>query len=250
MAPIEFEKELKKHLRSREVRPSAEAWQRIASRLDDEDPGQGRNPRWWMGLVAASIMLLAALTFFWEQPEPLPGDGPVVGTPAGEILVEEPGPELKPMDLIREPKEAILVATSEKEESKPSVLKEESKSENLQAPTQQLAEASPEEPFLSAEESDQISGLLAAQMDTIFSTVVAIEEVKEPVSDAQVEALLREAQQSILIQGGTEDRSSLEPSFLLAQAEDELDQTFREQILEKLRKEYTRIRNSVADRNK
>ena len=87
-------------------------------------------------------------------------------------------------------------------------------------------------------------------MDTILSTVVALEEAKEPVSDAQVEALLLEAQQSILIQGGTEDRSSLDPSLLLAQAEDELNQTFREQILEKLRKEYTRIRNSVADRNK
>ena len=250
MAPVEFEKELKKQLRSREVRPSAEAWQRIASRLDDEDPGKDRNPRWWMGLVAASIMLLAALTFFWEQREPMPGNEPVVRTPAAETIVEEPGPEIKSLDLLREPEEAILVATSEKEESKPSVLREEPKPETLQASTQQLAEASPQEPSLSPEESDQIPGLIADQMDTILSTVVALEEAKEPVSDAQVEALLLEAQQSILIQGGTEDRSSLDPSLLLAQAEDELNQTFREQILEKLRKEYTRIRNSVADRNK
>jgi len=45
MAPVEFEKELKKRLRSRETRPSEEAWDRIADRLDAEDPGRRKKPR-------------------------------------------------------------------------------------------------------------------------------------------------------------------------------------------------------------
>lgn len=249
MAPVEFEKELKKRLRSREVPPSSEAWQRIASRLDDEDPGQGRSSGWWIGLAAASVLMLAALAFFWERPESLPAMEPVVSAPAEEAPVEDPGPEVTSVELISEAEGAINVATSEKEEPGPSVRTEKRVPETLQQGKQGLA-AAPVQDASPLADPDLISGLVAGQMDTILAAVVALEQANEPVNDAQIEALLREAQQTIIREGEPEDRSAVDPMILLAQAEEELDQTFREQILQKLRTEYSRIRNSVADRNK
>ena len=147
------------------------------------------------------------------------------------------------------PEQAMPVAASEKEEPSPYDPSEKSEPETLQPNARGLAAVSPQESY-PLDDSDRISGLIADQMDTILATVVALEQKKEPVRDAQVEALLLKAQQAMAGQGGSEDPPSLDPSILLAQAEDELDLTFREQILEKLRKEYTRIRSSVADRNK
>ncbi|MDX1331679.1 MAG: hypothetical protein R3252_01515, partial [Robiginitalea sp.] len=93
MAPVEFEKELKKRLRSREVRPSEDAWGRIAERLDGEGPGRRRKPRWWLGLAAASVVFLAGLVFFWERPEPLTNTAPVVEASGEEAPVLEPKQE-------------------------------------------------------------------------------------------------------------------------------------------------------------
>lgn len=248
MAPVEFEKELKKRLHSREVRPSAEAWERIASRLEGEDPGHGRIPRWWMGL-AASVLLLVALAFFWDRPEPLPATGPLVNTPEVEIPAEDPGEEGNPVDLSPQPAEAIPVAASKTDRSDLSVAPEKSGPEAMQANTRGLA-AAPLQDSPTLGDPDRIPGLIALQIDTVLARVVAFEQAGGGISDAQIDSLLREAQQNIVREGVQEDQSSLDPSMLLAQAEDELDQTFREQILEKLKTEYTRIRNSVADRNK
>jgi hypothetical protein len=42
----------------------------------------------------------------------------------------------------------------------------------------------------------------------------------------------------------------VDPFILLAQAEDELDQTFREKIMEKVKSGVTRLRTAVAQNNK
>lgn len=249
MAPVEFEKELKKRLRSREVRPSSGAWERIASRLDKEDPGHRRGPVWWMGLAAASVVLLAALAFFWDRSDPLPVTGPVVSTPEVPTPAGDPGQVANPIGLTPEPVEATLAETSEKPDSQPIPGAEEPGTGILQARDPGLA-AAPLQDSSPLQDPDRISGLIALQMDTVIARVVALEQAKEVVSDARIDSLLHEAQQTIVGKGGSEGQPSVDPSMLLAQAEDELDQTFREKIMEKLRTEYTRIRSSVADRNK
>ena len=249
MAPVEFEKELKKRLRSREARPSEEAWDRIAQRLDAEGPVHRRNPRWWIGLAAASVALLASVVFFWPQPEPLPVTGPVVETP--EVQRPEPGKkqEARSLDLVPEPGQAPVALKTEAEKPGPSGSREVRepaafKAVGSEGATASLGTLSP------LEESGRILELTPGTLDTLYQEVVALENAGESVSDAQIDSLLREALQALATEEGSGNQSSVDPAILLAQAEDELDLTFREQILEKLKTEYTRIRNSVADRSK
>jgi hypothetical protein len=100
------------------------------------------------------------------------------------------------------------------------------------------------------EGAGRIQALTPAPPDNVYPQAIASENTGESVSDAQIDSLLGEAMQALATEEGSANQSSVDPLMLLAQAEDELDLTFREQILEKLKTEYNKIRNSVADRSK
>lgn len=249
MAPVEFEKELRKRLRSREARPSEDAWGRIADRLDAEGPGRRRNPRWWIGLAAASVALLASLVFFWQQPEPLPVTGPVVETPGVQTPVPEKIQQAQSLDLVPDSANAPVALIPEEEKPLPSDARQVSEPTAFQPTRSEGATASLGE-LSTVEDTGRIQELVTRELDAVHERVVAMENAKESVSDARINSLLLEAMQAIAAEEGAGNQFSVDPSTLLAQAEDELDQTFREQILEKLKTEYTRIRNSVAARSK
>ena len=67
--------------------------------------------------------------------------------------------------------------------------------------------------------------------------------------DAEVDALLAEALQGVENKGVPKDTTSLNPAALLGEVESELDQTFREQILKKLKTGFSKVRTGVADRS-
>jgi hypothetical protein len=249
MAPVKFEKELKKRLRSREARPSEDAWDRIVERLDAEGPEHRRKPRWWIGLAAASIALLVSLVFFWEQPELLPVTDPLVETPEAQRVVPGNKQEVQSLDLVPERDQAPVSLAPETEKPDPSEPREVSEPATFKAAGTQVATASPGT-LSPLEEAGGIQELTTSPIDGAYQKVVAMENSKASVGDAHIDSLLREAMQALATEEGSGNQSSVDPAILLAQAEDELDQTFREQILEKLKTEYTRIRNSVADRSK
>jgi len=157
--------------------------------------------------------------------------------------------KIQSIELIPESDQAGFAVTSEEEKPESSDPLEVLKPAALPDDTKEGVTASLGE-LSRMEDSGRIDELIARQLDTVHAMVVAMENEKEVVSDAQIDSLLLEAQRFIAAQDTTGDQSSVDPSILLAQAEDELDQTFREQILETLKTEYTRIRNSVAARNK
>jgi hypothetical protein len=76
------------------------------------------------------------------------------------------------------------------------------------------------------------------------------ETEKGEVLEAEIEALLKNARESIGLQNDPEGLSPVDARALLDRAEDELDQTFREKIMEKLKSGVTRSRTSVANRDR
>ena len=248
MAPVEFEKELKKRLRSREARPSEDAWDRIADRLDAEVPIRRRNPRWWMGLAAASVAFLIGLLFFWERQEPSPGGDPVVEAPVKQKGVPVENQDNPSGNLSGNPGEAGIALTSEGEGSESSIPLPVPEPETFQDATKGEAVASLEAPA----SGDDLARMerLARQLDSTYASIAEMEPPNPSVVDAQIDSLLRQAQQAIARQDSLARQPSVDPAVLLAQAEDELDQTFREKIMEKVKSGVTRLRTSVAQNNK
>ena len=116
-------------MNTREAHPNKDASSRIADRLDAEAPRRRRNPRWWMGLAAASIAFLAALVFFWEQPESLPVKDPVVEAPGKEAPAAEKEQRIQSVELADELEQAGIAGTAEEEKSKSSDIQEVSEPE-------------------------------------------------------------------------------------------------------------------------
>jgi len=248
MAPVEFEKELKKRLRSREVRPSKDSWDRIAERLDAEGPGRRRKPRWWLGLAAASLVFLAGLVFFWERPQPLPDAIPVVEASREEAPVLEAKQETQSNEGFSIADQTGVALTGEAQASESSDPGEVPEPEVAGAALKEDAIASLEVPVpvkdpVQVEDPDRL-------LDSGDAGIAGVDPASTSVDDAEIDSLLREAQQAIAGQEEAADQPSVDPSLLLSQVEDELDQTFREKIMEKVKSGVTRLRSAVAQNNK
>ena len=88
------------------------------------------------------------------------------------------------------------------------------------------------------------------QLDAILTEVAQREqEGGAVVTDAEIDSLLREAQERIAALAYRMPRDSVDARSLLSAAESELDQTFREELFEKLKDGFRKVRTAVADRN-
>ena len=233
----------------REVRPREAAWDRLAERLDAEGPARRRPaPRLWMGLAAAGILLLIGLTFFWQEPVQESFTNPVVETPAEERTApanQATAPVTSPSPMPSRSASPVASRGDEIQEDPPLADTNPSPVEVAR----QDGGTKPRAEQLVGTDTSGLATLIDRQLDTLLTRVAALEERQESVSDAQIDSLLREAQEAIARQKPAGTSAPIAPGDLLAQAEEELDQTFREQIFEKLKTGFQRVRTAVADRN-
>ena len=252
MAPVEFEKQLKKALSSRKIQPSEAAWERLESRLDSERLGKRQSKSYRILLVAASLIVLIGLPVYFglfseNSQEPVIVESPVEKTKgdqpenaadvplngkysedwAGVPSTEEPD---KPA------KQSLAEPMLPQEHSRTLAIKEAS----LSDPGPKVA--------VDSVGLNSLDALVALQVDAVLLQVEGMEAASGEVSDAEIDSLLREAQAQISMQSEMAP-DSVNAMALLSEAESEMDQTFREQLFNKLRKGFNKVRTAVADRN-
>ena len=93
------------------------------------------------------------------------------------------------------------------------------------------------------------NALIDIKIGEVMAIVTAHEENNEDLTDLEVASLLRKAQEEILTEKLINSDNSVNPEALLSQVEEELDQSFRDKILQKLKSGYNKVRTAVADRN-
>jgi outer membrane protein assembly factor BamA len=91
--------------------------------------------------------------------------------------------------------------------------------------------------------------LIAQKVEEVVAQVEILENAQQDVTDAEVDSLLRAAQRQILTDKLFSDGGSVDAMSLLAEVEDELDESFRDQIFDALKSGYLKLRTAVADRN-
>ena len=252
MAPIKFEEHIKEQLDKREIRPSAESWDKLNSRLDGVDRKSGK--KWWISAAAAVVVLIVASTLFINQQQ---NNHQVVETP---VEVEE-NPEVKnnnPESESRMASEQGAKAGVDKTEST-SVKKEIEQKIIPQNEVENTSEAivenaEPErkliEPVVigSSEFQEKEKVEFDTKIAEILSNVVQQEKNTGNLSEQEIDALLAEAAREI-----SEERKfsegSVSANALLADAEFELDQSFREEVFELLKDGFSKARTALASRN-
>lgn len=248
MAPNKFEKHIKEKLDGREIKPSTKAWQKLSNQLDTSVQPKNKG-YFWYGIAASFIGILIVSILYMNR------DNTQI-IPNIQVVGDSPEEENKDandfnIELLIEDTSEIKVAETNANEIKNESIKD-IKQEILVADVED--KIAPFEKETSAIEEIQVKGILPDEIiNTKILEVVAqvnlLEEDTNALTDAEVDSLLRNAQREILIDKLFNKDQSIDAMALLTTVEDELDQSFRDQIFETLKTGFLKVRTAVADRN-
>lgn len=252
METDKFEQHIRTKLNEREITPSKEAWGKISEQLDVNTSSK-KSGYFWVGVAASVLVLLGtALIFLNSDVDELNMEIEVVEVPSEKVLNKintETQREIKEDDnemIVSKPnvKSPIKVVASDeivlstREEKEFIILKN-----NVAASD-----------ALNKEMNDSVGPLVlsGAVLDKKIAEVLAqvdAMELKTNITDAEVDSLLQKAQEDIIRENLFNQNHSVNAMALLTQVEEELDQSFRDQIFESLKTGFLKVRTAVADRN-
>ena len=252
METNKFEKHIAKKMKEREIPPPTDAWEKISARLELSETPKKKG-HFWFAFAASIIGLLIMSIVFFDQ-ESTPGEPEIADTPKAkeENTLKKDFPSDGSLDKVEIAVETETVNTSKKEnlEATPVEVKEVAIDE-----TRKSSSTAPNNLNDGTLVDKSTEGLLvpdtvvAAKITELLAKVEILEANSTSLTDAEVDSLLRKAQREIVTQGIIGDSGAVNAMALLSEVEEELDQSFRDQIFDKLKSGFLKVRTAVADRN-
>ncbi len=246
MGRNKFEKQLKEQLQVREIKPSEAAWDKVSEQLEDSETSKSNRFQWY-GIAAGFIGILFISVLFFTLKEPST-------IPETEItdVVKDSIPLHTKTEIIKEEKvknnNAFVETRVQQEKSIQSTSKD-----NQDRPIKDVlassehAERKLDKVVLPLNTSEE---LINAKIAEIVTQIEVLEKENSTVTDAEIDSLLRGAQRQILEDKIFKNDKSVDALALLADVEDELDQSFRDQIFDALKDGFLKVRTAVADRSR
>ena len=252
METDKFEQHIRTKLNEREITPSKEAWSKISEQLDVNTPSR-KSGYFWMGIAASVLVLLGTvLVFLNSDVDELNIEIEVVKVPSEKVLnkintetqrniKEDDNEMIVSKSNAKSPIEVVTsdeVVLSTREEKEFIILKNDVAASDA----------------LNKEINDSVGSIVLSEavLDEKIAEVLAqvdAMELNANITDAEVDSLLQNAQQDIIRENLFNQNHSVNAMALLTQVEEELDQSFRDQIFESLKTGFLKVRTAVADRN-
>ena len=243
MAPIEFEKQIKERLEEREIKPSSEAWDKVKNEIDI--PPASKKPGIYRYAVAATLVgiLISVLWINNSAENNALENLPVVENPV------VPDSESEQPDHLQIESQSLIVDADANEAVDEASVPQTVESQDRPVAAQDIAldyqDKENVDPVLSLADEDQIDQKIAE----VVAQVELMENNQESLTDAEVDSLLINAQQELMAERALQTENEVDAIELLAGIEEELDKSFRDQVLERLKNGYIKVRTAVADRN-
>ena len=252
MAPLKFEEHLKDKLQGREINPSKNAWSKIAAGLDNE-PKKNKNKKpVYYAIAACLIGLLIASVWFFNASNSLDMQPQVVDGEKVDVNKEASSTLKKDSFKNNVETNTVVVATKKvKESKKKNMLKEEAKDildANLHNSNEDVAITDQETKILQVETTTPEEAILDKKLNVVMEKLALLKENNIAVTNAEVDSLLRKAQQEIVVEKAMQEGMSVDAMALLLEAESELDKSFRNKIFDNLKERYLKLKTAVAAR--
>ena len=232
MAPVEFEKKIKEKLEERRIDPSDKSWNRIASQLNApvrQKPGF----RPYAIAAALAVLFFSGLWIVRQTGiDQLDGDA---------IVEQDVMPVLEEDQPVQNSSEPVL-ASEDVEETVPETPDVRVTEEALAQADQGIEDTQ----FSSPEDMDP---LINEKLLEVVEQVRLLEENKDSVTDAEVDLLLKQARKELLAETSFRNKNTVNHQALLTGVETEIDKSFRDQVFEKLKLGFVKVRTAVASRN-
>ncbi|MBT8281799.1 MAG: hypothetical protein KJO16_09485 [Muriicola sp.] len=241
MGKHRLDEKIRNVLQERSIKPSEDSWSRIEKQLVSAPVSKGTH-FWKYGMAAGFIGILFISVFLlspWTDAA-IPVDEVVNSENKTEekipAIMDEKPPEIESEMAVQPKSKTQLVINAEAQpESKFEV------AEVVQE-VQEDAEANTAKEILQLEKLD-------IKIAEVVAQVVVLEESQGVVSDEVIDSLLMEAQAEILKEQATQTINKVDALALLADVEEEVNHSLRDQLFEKLKDGYLKVRTAIAYRN-
>lgn len=251
MAPIKFEDDIREKLEERQVRPSANAWDKLSKRLDNQQEAKTRKPYLWLGLAASIAGVLLVVSPFFnndtEVKKPI-----IVDAPEHIIKIELPENTFETEKVLKETKQVVAENNATKkiieETKKPSKVKSENYANvALEEKTMVPKNIEPKHP---PELPNKNLTFEAQKVQEVVAQIQLMKKENNAVTDKEIDALLAAALKEIQLNRlYNETNQMVDANALLQDVEAELGQSFRSKVFEALKSSYNSVKTAVAQRN-
>lgn len=237
-----FDQEFKDKLDKRVISPSEDAWSILSERLDCQDKNRNNKGYWLLGLAASLVGILLVVTQLESGVKDITDEIPkIVVTPNNDLNEEHINTKKQNNLLEKNDSEEEIVLADEGEGNEKTnsnlVIVENINKENISLKKEKQLHA--EE--LTFEEQ---------KIQEVVAQVQALENENKVVTEADVDALLVEAQKEIAINRLSQQTTgSVDANALLESVEQELDKSFRDKVFEAIKTSYNSVKTAVAQRN-
>ena len=257
MEQNKFDTDIKSKLEKRRLEPSEAAWQKLSERLDAEQGTKKGNSIFWLGIAASIVGILLLVSQFFKS-----GSSEVMDQPTPTRVV------INPVNSNEEQKSNTKTQTPEQpqkklfptEENHPLVsnskIEEEASAEV--AVSQDYKVATAKEPRMEEKPGIQNPTELpvdnktfeAQKIEDIVKNVQAVAESQQEITDAYLDSLLSAAEKDIQRQKYlNKTKGTVDADALLADVENELDESFRTKVFDALKSSFNSVKTAVANRN-
>lgn len=245
MAPNKFEDHIQKQFEEREIQPSSDTWLKLNNRLDETPIEQPKKRAYFWYTVAACLVGLIIFSVVLFKTSSSITETNIQVVEEERITIDK----AVEFEIIENQKNAdALVATEgvTDEKTEDNVAKVNIIVAEKETIVTQMADALNEVQDLLPRSSEEIINTKVLQ---VIAQVYALEEDKEELTDGEVDSLLRMAQEEILRDKLFRSDRSVNAMALLSEVENELDNSFRDQIFKSLKSGFLKARTAVANRN-
>lgn len=253
MAPNKFEQHIKEELNKREIKPSASAWDKVSTELD-EPQKQRKSQYLWLGIAASFVGFLIISTIYFNYDRDNTNDSNTVVETNKENLqiIEKDSTVLtKEVEENQIVNTEIITPTNVKEtykkvkvnELENSVTKPFTNEGNTIAIVVPQLKVTVNKDVFSKEE------LIQQKIAEVVVKVDKLEQNDNNLTDMEVDSLILQAQQEILQNKIFRQNQSVDAMALLNEVEYELEKPLKDQLFDLLKKGIYETRNAIADRN-
>ncbi|HEA23014.1 hypothetical protein LCGC14_2606780 [marine sediment metagenome] len=245
MGRNKLEKQLKEQLQQREIAPSKSAWERISHELDVSKPPKATNYYWYA--IAAGFIGVAFISVLYLTKVEVYPDSIQITNVKVDSNTANPAMETNKDKIIKK-ETLVLDGMAQEDKSTQSDIKRSANKINNNAfASSKIEETKVEKIPVKVQSSKE---LIDAKIAEIVARVSVLENRNDTVTEAEIDSLLREAQREILNGKIFKKNASVDATALLADVEDELDQSFRDRIFDALKDGFVKVRTAVADRDR
>ena len=238
MEPNKLDLEIKQKLDARTIQPSAEAWDRLNTKLDVVEKTKVKRNYKWIFIAASFVGFLLIGTVFFTV-----FDTKIIDKNLPVVVLEQKM-DMKTSEEPEVNNESILPKLVQNK-----MLKESKVVTNNSIKKQSKQLSKKEDAVSIINQSKENNAIVNSAENSNYQVVSKNRYISAEKLLAEVSNAKSEANTSIKTIERTRNGIAVNPNSLLSNAEAELNQSFRETALEKLNKNYNAIKTVLVNRN-